>query len=148
HSSRIKVASFASGLSGKQIVVWPDRSGYGFAYSFDKGISAGYQLWMSSYIDEAEIGYPPEVAIADMDLDGLEDIVIATYGRVVVFDGNTGMRISSGGWIGEVRWISGPGIDGRNYGTLQIVQFPGNPYPGIVILADADCLHVAVIVNG
>lgn len=145
HSARIKVASLVPGLRGLQLVVWPDRVAFGTALRFDEGFAKAATLWRSVEVPETGAGYPPELVVADMNLDGVRDLALATFGKILVLDGATGQKLEGAG--GQVEWISG-GVNGRNYGTLWAMNLDDDPYPELVLVADAVCLHVAVIDNG
>lgn len=144
HSARVKVASLVPERRGLQLVVWPDRVAFGTAIRFDEGFAKAATLWRSVEVPETGAGYPPELVVADMNLDGVRDVALATFGKILVLDGATGQQLA--GAAGQVEWISG-GVNGRNYGTLWVTNVDDDPYPELVLVADAVCLHVAVIDN-
>lgn len=146
---RIRVGQLDASLSGKQIVVWPDRAASASAYAFDEGVGAGYELWTSAPPNrDAGDGYLPEVVIDDVNADGDNEVVAAVYGGVIAYDGATGQEITDeNGWKGRVDWISGPGINGRNYGFFTTANMDDDPYKEAVVIADGVNLHIAVLEN-
>jgi outer membrane protein assembly factor BamB len=133
-------------LAGLQMILWPYYSEFGYAFAFDKGVAAGYQMWQSSpaYANPA---YLPEVVLGDADGDGATEVVIAGYHEVTAFAGVTGVRRSGSPWNGHVDWETGPNIDGRNYGHIQLVDLDGDGKLEVVDLSDSVTLHAAVVEN-
>jgi hypothetical protein len=89
HSARVKVASLVPERRGLQLVVWPDRVAFGTAIRFDEGFAKAATLWRSVEVPETGAGYPPELVVADMNLDGVRDVALATFGKILVLDGAT-----------------------------------------------------------
>jgi hypothetical protein len=143
----LKVADVDTQRNGLELVVWPYFSDHGVAYSFAGGASAPTEMWQTSPAYE-HAPYVPEVAVGDMDADGQNEVVIAGYGGMRSYHGATGAaRTSETGWNGRVDWISGPDVDGRNYGQLQLVNIDDDPQLEIVMIADGVTLHIGVVQN-
>jgi VCBS repeat protein len=143
----LKVADLDSQRSGLELVVWPTFSDHGIAYSFSAGATTPEMIWQTTPAYE-HAPYFPEVAVGDMDADGENEVVIAGYGGMRSFDGATGVaRTAETGWNGRVDWIAGPGIDGRNYGQLQLIDIDDDPQLEIVMIADGVTLHIGVVQN-
>jgi outer membrane protein assembly factor BamB len=129
----IRVAKLDPAKKGLQAVVWSPQHELGFCLAFDQGAR---NAQVSCTFDWQVTNFTPEVALADMDRDGLLEIVIATYDHVFVIDGRTGavkMRL-------EIPV-------GRNYGTLVVKDVDGDGYPDVVLLEDQLREHVAVVKN-
>ncbi|WP_432970502.1 PQQ-binding-like beta-propeller repeat protein [Dactylosporangium sp. CA-233914] len=146
YATATQIGHLDPALAGLQIVTWPYFSEYGYAFAFDKGVAAGYQLWQSNpaYANPA---YLPEVVIGDADGDGATEVVIAGFREVTAFAGATGERRTGGAWNGHVDWETGPNVDGRNYGLIQLVDIDGDGRLEVVDLADGVTLHAAVVEN-
>jgi hypothetical protein len=90
-------------------------------------------LWM----DDA---FHPTVAAADMDGDGVDELVVSKLCGLYVFDVLTGVMKRS------FRWTSGLERH-RNYGLLQLVDLDGDGAREVVIVAERVARHMAVIGN-
>ncbi|HZP81324.1 MAG TPA: FG-GAP-like repeat-containing protein [Chthonomonadaceae bacterium] len=129
----VRVAKLAPEKKGLQAVVWAPLHEKGYCLSFAEGAAHAKVDYL---FDWQMTGFTPLVALADMDKDGLPEIVIGTYDRVLVIDGRTGqnkMRLET--------------PLGRNYGTLVVKDIDGDGYPDVVLLADVLREHVAVVKN-
>lgn len=143
----MKVADLDQTVPGLELVVWPYYSAHGKAFAFDQGVAQARQLWTSAPAYENP-AYVPEVVVGDLDADGSNEVLIAGYGTLRAYDGKTGQERSGGpGWNGRVDFISGPGVDGRNYGQIQLINLDEDPQLEIVDISDGVTLHVAVIQN-
>ncbi len=131
----IKVADVSSKAPGPELLVWPYKSMIGYAYAFPQGAGSGQLVWTASA--EETRNYPPPIAVADLDLDGVQDLVIATYEKIYAFDGETGK---------EKMVAHSPGIN-RNYGTLIITNLDQDPYPEIALLAPNLNEHLWIVDN-
>lgn len=129
----VRLAKLNPDLKGLQAVVWAPLDPTGYVLSFAEG-SAKAKLEFTW--DWKMTGFVPPVAIADMDRDGLPEIVAATYDHLYVYDGRTGKERMS------LEWPSG-----RNYGTIAIEDIDGDGYPDVVMLADVLREHIGVIKN-
>jgi len=131
----VKIADISPSFPGDELVVWPYKSPYGYAFGFQGCASNATPIWRS-YAEEAR-NYPPPVAVADMDLDGVSDVVIATLEKAYCFDGATG----------ELKMVAhSPGIN-RNYGILIIKNIDGDPYPEVLVLSPNLNEHLWVVDN-
>lgn len=129
----VRVAKLAPKKKGLQAVVWSPQHEIGFCLSFAEGVENAKVDWT---FDWKVTNFSPEVALADMDCNGLLEVVVVTYDHVFVFDGRSGERKMELTWSG-----------GRNYGTLVVKDIDGDGYPDVVMLADQLREHVAVIKN-
>ncbi len=148
YSKAMQIAKIDVSKAGLQMVIWPYYSEYGYAFAFDGGVSAGHQIWQTSpaYANPA---YLPEILVGDVDNDGKPEVVIAGYTEVSAFAGATGVLRdgSGGGWNGRVVWETGPNIDGRNYGQIQLVNVDSDAQLEVVDLSDSVTLHAALVQN-
>ncbi|WP_432990354.1 FG-GAP-like repeat-containing protein [Dactylosporangium sp. CA-233914] len=144
----MQIAKLDNSVAGLQMVVWPYHSAFGYAFAFDGGVKSGRQIWQTSQA-YAQPAYAPEVLVGDVNADGRNEVLIAGYAEISTFAGATGALLdgSDGGWNGRVQWETGPNIDGRNYGHIQLVNLGGGPGLEVVDLADGVTLHAAVIQN-
>jgi hypothetical protein len=129
----IRVAKLDPAKKGLQAVVWSPQHELGFCLAFDQGVR---NAQVSCIFNWQVTNFTPEVALADMDKDGLLEIVIVTYDHVFVIDGRTGaykMQL-------EIPV-------GRNYGTLVIKDVDGDGYPDVVLLEDQLREHIALVKN-
>ncbi len=117
---------------GLQMFVWT-QSEIGYCLSFDQGLENGYVLWTYNYV---HFNFTPEVVLVDMDLDGLLEVVLATYNSFFVYDGRTGAVKMS---------LEAP--LGRNYGLLIVQDIDGDGYPDIIMLAEQLREHITVVHN-
>jgi hypothetical protein len=113
-------------MSAKEVLVFDFRGGN------RKGVLS-HTLWM----DDA---FHPTVAAADMDGDGVDELVVSKLCGLYLFDVLTGTMKSS------VRWTSN-GERRRNYGLLQLVDIDGDGAREVVIVAERVARHIAVIDN-
>lgn len=141
----MSIGPVADGVAGQQIVVWPYISPVGIATAFDRGVAEGYELWRTSP-DYVQPAYAPELVIGDADGDGRTELVIAGYGQILAYDGATGaLRDTGSGWRGRADWITGPNVDGRNYGQVQLIELDGDGRLELVEVCDGVTLHAAVV---
>ena len=113
-------------MSAKEVLVFDFRNGN------RKGALA-HTLWM----DDA---FHPTVAAADMDNDGVDELVVSKLCGLYVFNVLTGTMTHS------VRWTSN-GERHRNYGLLQLIDIDGDGAREVVIVAERVARHIAVIDN-
>lgn len=136
----MKVADVDPSTTGLELVVWPYYASEGEAYAFDQGADAGRLLWTTTPTYENP-AYAPGVVVGDIDADGVPEILMAGYGTLRAYDGRTGAEKD------RVDFISGPGVDGRNYGQVEVVNLDADPQLEVVVVADGVTLHVAVVQN-
>jgi hypothetical protein len=113
-------------MSAKEVLVFDFRGGRG------EGRLA-HTLWM----DDA---FHPTIAAADMDNDGVDELVVSKLCALYVFD------VLSGRMKQSVRWTSSNERH-RNYGLLQLVDLDGDGSREVVIVAERVARHIAVIDN-
>jgi hypothetical protein len=113
-------------MSAKEVLVFDFRDGK------RQGVLT-HTLWM----DDA---FHPTVAAADMDNDGVDELVVSKLCGLYVFNVLTGRMTSS------VRWTSN-GERHRNYGLLQLIDVDGDGSREVVIVAERVARHMAVIDN-
>ena len=113
-------------MSAKEVLVFDFRGGR------REGVLA-HTLWM----DDA---FHPTVAAADMDNDGVDELVVSKLCGLYVFNVLTGMMTAS------VQWTSN-GERHRNYGLTQLIDIDGDGVREVVIVAERVARHMAVIEN-
>lgn len=113
-------------MSAKEVLVFDFRNGR------RNGVLA-HTLWM----DDA---FHPTVAAADMDNDGVDELVVSKLSGLYVFNVLTGSMVQS------VRWTSN-GERHRNYGLLQLIDINGDGAREVVIVAERVARHMSVIAN-
>jgi len=113
-------------MSAKEVLVFDFRNGK------RQGVLA-HTLWM----DDA---FHPTVAAADMDNDGVDELVVSKLSALYIFD------VLSGRMKQSVRWTSNNERH-RNYGLLQLVDIDGDGSREVVIVAERVARHIAVIGN-
>ncbi|MEK6569949.1 MAG: VCBS repeat-containing protein, partial [Bacteroidota bacterium] len=122
--------------SYKQLIVSLFSSKEIFVFDFSEGAARGkilHKLWM----DDA---FHPTTAIADVDGDGVEEIVCTKLGGIYIFDPLSGDMKS------QSRWESG-GERRRNYGFFRLVDVDRDGTFEAVVLANRVSRHVAVLDN-
>ncbi len=117
-------------IPGLQVAVWPatwfestHEGNFGYLFGFGDGVAAGRELWQVE-LSTAAIKVP-NLLIADIDHDGIGDVVSVSWGLVTVWDGASGRL--------RYKIETNPG---RNYGMAAAVNVDDDPYQEIVILAD------------
>jgi outer membrane protein assembly factor BamB len=113
-------------MSAKEVLVFDFRNGK------RQGVLA-HTLWM----DDA---FHPTVAAADMDNDGVDELVVSKLCGLYVFN------VLNGTLTRSVRWTSN-GERHRNYGLLQLIDIDGDGSREVVIVAERVARHMAVIDN-
>jgi hypothetical protein len=122
-------------VAGLQQVVWehpPEKpkSAVGRCYSFENGASQPRLAWQTA--EEPEV-YELLWTIGDLDGDGRLDVVFMTHYRILVYDGQTGKKMST------IEWPIG-----RNYGQMTLADVDGDGLPEVVVVADSPA-HVDVL---
>jgi outer membrane protein assembly factor BamB len=113
-------------MSAKEVLVFDFRNGN------RTGVLA-HTLWM----DDA---FHPTVAAADMDNDGVDELVISKLCGLYLFD------VLNGTMKASVQWTSN-GERRRNYGLTQLIDIDGDGNREVVIVAERVARHIAVIDN-
>ena len=113
-------------MSAKEVLVFDFRNGR------RAGILA-HTLWM----DDA---FHPTVAAADMNHDGVDELVVSKLSGLYVFD------VIHGTMVHAVQWTSA-GERHRNYGLLQLVDIDGDGARDVVIVAERVARHISVVRN-
>ena len=112
-------------MSAKEVLVFDFRGNR-------RGVLA-HTLWM----DDA---FHPTVAAADMDGDGVDELVVSKLCGLYIFDVLTGAMKKS------VLWNSN-GERHRTYGLLQLVDIDGDGAREVVIVAERVARHISVLDN-
>jgi len=128
----VRIANLDPNTPGKNIIV-TTRHEIGYCLSFDSEIQNGKVKFT---FDWMLTNFIPAVAVADMDLDGINEIVVGTYSNFFVFDGTNGGTKSH--LVADT---------GRNYGLMVVQDINGSGYPDIVMLASNLREHITVIEN-
>ncbi len=128
----VRIAKMNPNMKGLQLIAWSHLD-TGFCMSFAGGVEKAKTEWTFNWV---KTWFTPLVALADMDKDGITDVVVATYNNVFVFDGLTGATKM------HLEWPCG-----RNYGTIVVKDIDGDGYPDVVVMADLLRKHVAVLKN-
>ncbi len=113
-------------MSSKEVRVFDFRGGA-------RNPVLAHTLWM----DDA---YHPTVAAADMDNDGIDELVVSKLSSLYVFDVFNGKMKSS------VQWTSN-GERHRNYGLLQLIDINNDGVREAVIVSDRVARHLSVVTN-
>jgi outer membrane protein assembly factor BamB len=113
-------------MSAKEVLVFDFRNG-------NRNGTLTHTLWM----DDA---FHPTAVAADMDNDGVDELVISKLSGLYVFNVLTGAMLSS------VTWTSN-GERHRNYGLHQLIDIDGDGVREVVIVAERVARHIAVIDN-
>jgi outer membrane protein assembly factor BamB len=113
-------------MSAKEVLVFDFRNGR-------RNGDLARTLWM----DDA---FHPTVAAADMDNDGMDELVVSKLSGLYVFNVLTGEQVKS------VQWTSN-GERHRNYGLLQLIDVNGDGAREAVIVAERVARHIAVVGN-
>ncbi len=92
-----------------------------------------HRLWMDD-------SYHPSIAIADVNHDGTDEIVIARLGGVYGFDPRSGKMVSQTLWQSDEQRR-------RNYGHFELVDVNNDGNLEAVILSDKVSRHIAVLGN-
>ena len=128
----LRVGKLDPARRGLQMVVWSAHE-VGYCLGFDQGAERGRVIWTYNY---QHFNFTPEVVFADMDRDGLLEVVLATYNSFFVYDGRSGaVKMSLDEHLG------------RNYGLLIVEDIDGDGYPDILMLAEQLREHVCVVRN-
>jgi len=130
-----KVAKLLPRVAGLQQVLWehpPDKPtrGIGRCCSFENGADQRRLVWQT---EEETAVYELLWTIADLDGDGLCEVVFMTHYRILVYDGQTGKKKST------LRWPIG-----RNYGQMTLADVDGDRLPEVVVVVDSPP-HVDVL---
>jgi hypothetical protein len=142
NAARTKIADLDTTKPGAEVAAFAGENIV--ALSFEQGIGSGHVAWEFNQYDASPaldmLNYNPQIAVGDMDGDGTLEVFVATYGNVLVLDGE------SGGLLRQVYWISG-GMNGRNYGDLILHDVNGDGWLDSIVIADAVNEHVSVVVH-
>lgn len=113
-------------MAAKEVLVFDFRNG-------KREGAPAHTLWM----DDA---FHPTIAAADMDNDGVDELVVSKLSALYVFD------VLSGTMKHSVRWTSNNERH-RNYGLLQLIDIDGDGSRDVVIVAERVARHISVIGN-
>ena len=113
-------------MSAKEVLVFDFRNG-------NRTGTLAHTLWM----DDA---FHPTAVAADMDNDGVDELVISKLSGLYVFN------VLSGSILSSVTWTSN-GERHRNYGLHQLIDIDGDGVREVVVVAERVARHIAVIDN-
>ena len=86
----------------------------GYLYAFD---STGQRLWRTSYRHGKSIMFSSEPTVADLNQDGLPEILVATYGDPDVHDSGHLMILGADGTVLHDLTLPDPGHNGNGNGA-------------------------------
>jgi hypothetical protein len=86
----------------------------GHVYAFD---ASGTLLWRTSYLHSKTIMFSSEVTVADLNRDGVPELLFATYGDPDVHDSGRLMVLSAGGTVLHDLLLPNPGHNGNGNGA-------------------------------
>jgi len=138
NQSSVKLAKLLPEIPGFQRIEFDNafsigaEANHGRLFAYDEGADKPRLVWETERVKDM---YSPVVAIADVDLDGQDEIVLLTHYHLAIYDALTGHIKDS------VYWNVG-----RNYGQLDVVDVDGDGRPDFVIQADAPP-HLELILN-
>ncbi len=128
-STYIKIADISPERPGKEIVVFPDHTktqldaaGYFF--------SSQGTLYANPVVPQlfgGQLNFP-EIAIADIDNDGAQEVVVVGRPRLMIFSGNGELKQQLDFREGDP--------EGRHYGLLNLADVNGDGMLEAVIIAD------------
>jgi len=130
-----KIEDIHPGYPGPELVIWPSKTDIGYAFGFPAGSRSGTLIWNATAPETR--WYPPAMAVADLDQDGIMEVVVATFERLYSFDGETGE---------SKMYIHSEGIN-RNYGTLIITEMDDDIYPEVAVLCSNLNEHLWLVDN-
>jgi len=86
----------------------------GYVYAFD---ASGIRLWRTSYRHSKPIMFSSEVTVADLNRDGVPELLLATYGDPNVHDSGRLMILSAVGAVLHDLLLPNPGHNGNGNGA-------------------------------
>ncbi len=86
----------------------------GYVYAYD---ASGTRLWRTSYRHSKPIMFSSEVTVADLNRDGVPELLLATYGDPDVHDSGRLMILSAGGAVLHDLLLPNPGHNGNGNGA-------------------------------
>ena len=86
----------------------------GYVYAYD---ASGTRLWRTSYRHSKPIMFSSEVTVADLNRDGLPELLLATYGDPDVHDSGRLMILSASGAVLHDLLLPNPGHNGNGNGA-------------------------------
>ena len=117
--------SVVTGPRGARLVVFPVNTALGFCFDFSGSVREPKLLWRRDYNGRYHKNYGPMLAVADMDNDGRDDIILASKPPyTAVIDADTG----------QIKFdlqypVDGPA--GRPYGLMQVIDLDGDGFRDI-----------------
>jgi len=86
----------------------------GYVYAYE---ASGIRLWRTSYRHSKPIMFSSEVTVADLNRDGVPELLLATYGDPDVHDSGRLMVLSAGGIVLHDLLLPNPGHNGNGNGA-------------------------------
>jgi len=118
-----------------RFITFPVNSGYGRCYQITPASPIPQLLWETDIHDRCSDNFGPNIAAADMNRDGSEEIVIA--GKPAYFgviDQDTGRILFDLHYDHQVVGAEQE-QKGRPYGILEIADIDGDGYPDVVMVS-------------
>lgn len=112
---------------GKQeIVFYIYSEPYIYCYTFKNGAANGTSLWTvtdpRSENDGNISAYSPEMAVGDVDNDGIKEVAVVRYEGMDFYDGRTGLLDVPSSMVNIASAASGASVDADS-------EYPGGGYP-------------------
>jgi hypothetical protein len=127
---------FRKDKKGYQVVfgLWSSKS----ILVFDFSLGAGKGKLLHHV--KIEDGFHPTVLAADIDCDGVDEIIVTKLGAIYYIDYETGKQKK------YIEWISG-GERRRNYGFFQLIDINNDNVPECVVISSLVTRHLSGIAN-
>lgn len=127
-----------------RFIVFPQNALRGIGLDLARHSNHPTVVWDRAYANAFWQGFGPHIVLADMDKDGVPDVVLAGKpGYAAVIDAGTGATKFDVHY--EV--TGGPGEIGRPYGLLTATDLDGDGFPDIVMVSCQVEEYLSVIHN-
>jgi len=127
-----------------RFIVFPQNSLRGFAIDLSQRTPVPKVLWDQTYTNAYWKAFGPQIVLADMDRDGVPDVVLAGKpGYVAVIDALTGaIKFDL-----HYTVTGGPEDIGRPYGFMIATDLDGDGFPDIVMVSCQVEEYLSIIHN-